>query len=580
MAPWKYVLRRLASINLPLLACLALFGASTTHAATIPAALLPITQVAQPFVGVTHYQITQSLNYPHPAILPRPLSIHIVEIDPSAPGVSFFATPGNGADPQEYTRQTTNSFVNTHDLAVGINGDFYSTDTGAYANATGLGISDGVVASAATTSPAFVVRQNLPPTIVTNGTIPAGARQAVSGNQRIVQNGANVAPNNSYTNTLNPHTAIGFDVANGHVFFMTVDGRQTGFSEGMFTSEMANMLISIGVDHAINLDGGGSTTLAFADNSGGSSRTVNSPSDGSSSVSPGGQRSVANHFGVRATPNPGYVRLPTPPRPGFAPQPVPPNLVVLDGFDGGEGRFISNPPTGSGSTNGITAASTAVYTTSHAHTGAGSQQLTLVRDSSTSARLRHLSGGGSPANNQIEVGGVPSAMGATGYVGFFLKTTDPGLSVGLGVDDGTSGSAGLELGLTKAVIPDGQWRLYEWNLADAAQWTSFAGGNGAIGGPNAYLDSIFLYADASTAGKTLTAFVDTVAYNPAGNLAALVVPEPPCGPIAATAIAALGCRHRTARTLARRQIICRRFWPDGVGESHSLCRRRPRLRTP
>ena len=34
-----------------------------------------------------------------------------------------------------------------------------------------------------------------------------------------------------------------------------------------------------GVDQAINLDGGGSTTLAFADGPGGSVRTVNSPSD-------------------------------------------------------------------------------------------------------------------------------------------------------------------------------------------------------------------------------------------------------------------------------------------------------------
>src|SRR5688572_11872913 len=79
-----------------------------------PAWLAPITQTAQPFLGVTHYQITQSFNNPTPYVLPRELSIHVVEIDPSAPGVSLFGTPGNGSAPEEFTRQRTSSFLTTH----------------------------------------------------------------------------------------------------------------------------------------------------------------------------------------------------------------------------------------------------------------------------------------------------------------------------------------------------------------------------------------------------------------------------------------------------------------------------------
>jgi hypothetical protein len=113
-------------------------------------------------------------------------------------------------------------------------------------------------------------------------------------------------------------------------------------------------------------------------------------------------------------------------------------------------------------------------------------------------------------------------MGPAGYIGFFLRTTDANLQVGIGLDDGVSGgSTGLEVSTSLSVIADGRWHLYEWNLADANQWSNFSGGNGAIGGPNAYIDSIFLYADPGAAGSAVSVMIDTVAYNPSGSLAAL-----------------------------------------------------------
>ena len=493
---------------------------SAAHAA-VPSWLVPITQTAQPFLGVTHYQITQSLNYPTPYILPRELSIHIVEIDPAAPGVSFLGTPGNGAVAEEYTRQTTSSFVSGNGLAVGINGDFYTTGTGANASVSGLGMSNGTIVSpAASGQPSFTVRQNETVSIRTNGTIPSGAHNAVSGNQHLISGGVNIAPNDSYTTTLNPHTAIGVNAGNGHIFFMTVDGRQTDFSEGMRTDDMADMLIDFGVTDAINLDGGGSSTLVFADGGGGAARTVNSPSDSSTSLSPGNERSVANHFGIYATPNPAYIPLAAPPRPFDM---LLTTLTVFDAFDGGEGRFTSDPFTASGSTAGITADSAAVYTTAESQAGVGSQQITIVRDGSSSALLRHLSGGGIPGNNRVLVGRDFRAMGPQGFVGFFLKTTEVDLQVGLGIDDGMStGTTGLEESSSLPVIPDGKWHLYEWNLADANQWSSFHLGNGAIGGPNAFIDSVFFRSGASTAGETFTMFLDTVAYNPNDSLASLI----------------------------------------------------------
>ena len=54
---------------------------------------------------------------------------------------------------------------------------------------------------------------------------------------------------------------------------VTVDGRQPGVSVGMNLYELADYLLSIGAVDAMNLDGGGSTTM-FLDG-----KVVNTPSD-------------------------------------------------------------------------------------------------------------------------------------------------------------------------------------------------------------------------------------------------------------------------------------------------------------
>src|SRR4051812_39683385 len=76
-------------------------------------------------------------------------------------------------------------------------------------------------------------------------------------------------------------------------------------------------------------------------------------------------------------------------------------VMVFDNFNVDEGHFTS-APNGSGSTNGInTTTSTLDRTTTDAYEGAGSQQLVLNDDATAggTSRLRHLSGGGTPANN-------------------------------------------------------------------------------------------------------------------------------------------------------------------------------------
>jgi len=69
-----------------------------------------------------------------------------------------------------------------------------------------------------------------------------------------------------------PRTAIA-RLKDGRILFATVDGRQPGVSVGMSLPELASLLLEFGASEAINLDGGGSTTMVV------NGKLVNSPSD-------------------------------------------------------------------------------------------------------------------------------------------------------------------------------------------------------------------------------------------------------------------------------------------------------------
>jgi hypothetical protein len=69
---------------------------------------------------------------------------------------------------------------------------------------------------------------------------------------------------------------------------VAVDGRQPGYSEGMTLYEFADLFVELGCSDAMNLDGGGSTTMVVRD------RLMNSPSSGY-------QRAVVNALALLTT---------------------------------------------------------------------------------------------------------------------------------------------------------------------------------------------------------------------------------------------------------------------------------------
>ncbi len=69
-----------------------------------------------------------------------------------------------------------------------------------------------------------------------------------------------------------PRTAIG-KTADGKLLMVTVDGRQPKISVGMSLHTLADLLLELNATDAINLDGGGSTTMVLKQ------KVVNRPSD-------------------------------------------------------------------------------------------------------------------------------------------------------------------------------------------------------------------------------------------------------------------------------------------------------------
>ncbi len=76
----------------------------------------------------------------------------------------------------------------------------------------------------------------------------------------------------AFAETRHPRTAVA-KLKGGKFLMVTVDGRQPGVSVGMILRELAEYLLSLGAVDAMNLDGGGSTTM-FLDG-----KVVNTPSD-------------------------------------------------------------------------------------------------------------------------------------------------------------------------------------------------------------------------------------------------------------------------------------------------------------
>lgn len=114
-------------------------------------------------------------------------------------------------------------------------------------------------------------------------------KTAIGGRQLLVENGRNVAP----ADPLHPRTAVGFSRDGRKMYMLTVDGRQSAYLQGLELDDLADAMIELGAHNALNLDGGGSSTMLAREPGTTELKAVNTPSDGR-------ERPVANGLALYA----------------------------------------------------------------------------------------------------------------------------------------------------------------------------------------------------------------------------------------------------------------------------------------
>jgi hypothetical protein len=109
--------------------------------------------------------------------------------------------------------------------------------------------------------------------------VPPDAPEAVAGFTVILRRGEVVHPPGARAAALHPRSAVGADETGRRIWLVVVDGRRSGYSEGMTEAELGALLKELGASEAVNLDGGGSSILLY-DADGRGLRVMNRPSDG------------------------------------------------------------------------------------------------------------------------------------------------------------------------------------------------------------------------------------------------------------------------------------------------------------
>ncbi len=235
---------------------------------------------------------------------PRPMVVHLVFVNLATQGVEILVTPGDPTAEMPLQARTTSQFLREFDLQVAINGDgftpWYDNTILNYYPHTGDPVD--VIGFAASQGKAYSIDTDDEPTLYISNRNraslhnPIGRMEsAISGNQLLLDKGV-VRPEPG--GEVQPRTAIGISKTGKKLILVVVDGRQAGYSQGATLEELAQILKDFGAHQAINLDGGGSSTLV-AQGAFDRPRLLNSPVNHGL---PGRQRPVGNHLGIYANP--------------------------------------------------------------------------------------------------------------------------------------------------------------------------------------------------------------------------------------------------------------------------------------
>lgn len=235
---------------------------------------------------------------------PRLMQMRALRVDLHDPGVSILVTPSNGKQRLDVNARTTTGFLSEFKCQAAINASFFgplATQPSDPQDITGLSVSRGNHYSPPGSKfAALLFDKDKRAWIAAPPVDGKKAFNAVAGDTTLLVDGRYSLPADDrrlITITPHPRSAAGISRDGRYLILMTIDGRQPGYSEGATKPEEAAWLKKLGAWSAINLDGGGSTTLVIA-GADGKPEILNRPCG----PPVGTQRRVANHIGIFAKP--------------------------------------------------------------------------------------------------------------------------------------------------------------------------------------------------------------------------------------------------------------------------------------
>ena len=206
-------------------------------------------------------------------------NIYVADVEVTD-GTSILSAFANNTYGRNIT-DTTSDMAEENNAVLAINGDYYGARQSGYVIRNGVvyrnqGSNGEDMVISKDGSLSFVSESDT----TTDSLIQKQAWQVLSFGPVLVENGQIAVTENDEVGMAmasNPRTAIG-TVAKNHYLFVVSDGR-TSESAGLSLYELANFMKSLGATNVYNLDGGGSSTMAFQ------GEVVNNPTTNGNKIS-------------------------------------------------------------------------------------------------------------------------------------------------------------------------------------------------------------------------------------------------------------------------------------------------------
>ncbi|MSR22994.1 MAG: phosphodiester glycosidase family protein [Gemmatimonadetes bacterium] len=252
---------------------------------------------------ISTFRLEEGVTYRSVRSGARPWSLHLLEVDATRCELGFRVV--RAEDREGRTPVSELAHRSEPGVIAAVNGDFFTPEN----LPLGPEISGGTVRGRSSRS-VFAWRPGQLPTVGpavwSEGTIAIGSWtvsvdapdrdiQVVAGFPALLESGVAVgdlqqSARPDFAAERDPRSAVGFDRETRRVWLVVVEGRREGVSEGMTLPELAGLFQALGVDDAINLDGGGSSVMVIR------REPVSRPSD------PTGERPVVNALVLREDP--------------------------------------------------------------------------------------------------------------------------------------------------------------------------------------------------------------------------------------------------------------------------------------